>query len=185
VRWKVNPLGKDRVEVLTPRVRYVAHADKYSFTLTAFEGRKRVERHRVKHRGHDYTLEGTNRLGASVRLTITTSRTRTLTRGAVRGRRFKVDSPPYLHIPLLAKELKRHRRVQLPRTHAFAERLHNDAEFRKQIYRAIQPRRMLEQPDWVDRACAIACTICHFLGEPVSCVICSLCTDPEPPIVVA
>jgi hypothetical protein len=185
MRWTVTPLGQNRAEVVTPRVRYVAHADKYSFTLTAFEGRRRVERHAVKHVRHEYTLQGTNRRGASIRLTITTGRTRTVTRGVVRGRRFTVDSAPYLHIPLLAKQLKRHRRVQLPLTHAFADRLHNDARFRTQVYRAINPRRMLEQPDWVDRACAIACTLCHWIGEPVSCVICSLCTDPEPPIVVA
>jgi hypothetical protein len=178
--WTVNPIGKDAAEILTPRVRYVIKADKTSFTLRAFEGRRVVERHFAKHVGHNYLLQGTDRRGTSARLSMNLTRKHMITRGIVGNRRFKLESKPYVHAALLVEELKKRRRIRLPLTHAFAERLHEDAQFRKQVYRHVRLGRLMLQPDWVDQACAVACTLCFLLDEPLSCVICSLCTDPDP-----
>jgi hypothetical protein len=178
--WRVIPIGKDAAEVISPKARYIVTAAKTSFTLRAFEGRRVVEKHSLRHVGHNYMLQGTDSRGVTERLTLSLTRKRMITRGVVGGRRFTVESKPYVHAPMLVEALRNRRRISLPLTHAFAERLREDAGFRTQLYRQVSLRRPLKQPDWVDQACAIACTLCYLLGEPLSCVICSLCTEPDP-----
>ncbi|MGA9365712.1 MAG: hypothetical protein WBW16_15225 [Bacteroidota bacterium] len=178
--WKVTPIGKDTAEVLAPRARYVVQADKYSFTVRAFEGRRLVEHHYAKHVGHAYLLEGQDRRGHSSRLEWNLTRERIITRGSVNGRRFTLKSKPCVHAALLVKELRKRKRVRLPHTRAFAERLHEDPRFRKQIYRHVRLGRLLEQPNWVDTACALACTLCILVGHELSCLVCEACMDPGP-----
>jgi hypothetical protein len=177
--WNVRPIRKDAAEVTSPRARFVVTADRTSFTLRAFEGRRLVERHSVRHVGHTYVLQGTDRRGVTERLTLNLTRKRMITRGIVGGRRFTVESKPYVHGAELVAVLRSRRRIALPMTHAFAEQLRQDAGFRRRLYRQVRLARPLAQPDWVDQACAIACTLCFLIGEPLSCVICSLCVEPD------
>jgi hypothetical protein len=178
--WKVVPTGRDAAEVITPKARYTVTADKHSFTLRAYEDRRVVERHSVRHVGHKYLLQGTDRRGVTERLALTLTRKRITTRGLVGGRPFALESKPYVHGPQLVAALRQRKRIKLPLTRAFAERLRTDEAFRARIYRQVRLRRPLQQPNWVDQACAIACGLCYLIGEPLSCVICSLCTEPDP-----
>lgn len=183
--WKVVPTGKDSAEVIAGRTRYTIACEKTSFTIHALQGDRVIEKHYFYHRGHNYVLEGTDRRGVTERLRLNVTRKRVVTRGQIGRRKFVLESKPFVHGPKLVEELRAQKHISLTLIHDFAERLSNDARFRKQIYQSTRLSRPLRQPDWVDQACAVACTICFFLAEPVSCVICSLCTDPDPVILTA
>ena len=179
--WQVNTIAKNKAEVATPRVRYVIQADRTSFVLQAFRGKRSVERVALTHKGDNYSLTGVGSAGRSQHRTIRFKGKRVVSRGVFGGRRFSVSSSVCSHIPLLAAQLKGRKPIRLPLITAFMTQFKRDARFRAEVEKRVDMAMMLRAPNAVVIACVIICADCFFTGDPVACVLCDLCLRPDPP----
>lgn len=186
-KWQVSSLGENKAEVVGRGVRYVIHADARSMDIQTFQGRERIERYYARHVGHNYLLVGTDSKGKVERRQMYVTEKRVVTRALMDGKRFKIDSSPCDHIPLLVTQVNKRRGVKLPHTRAFTKQLRTDRGFRDQLRRQVYLARMMRQPDAVLIACIIWCVSCFFTGDPLDCVLCDLCleTPPKGPVIIA
>ena len=177
---QVNTVAKNKAEVATRRARYVIQADRTSFVLQAFKGKRSVERVSLTHRGDNYSLAGVGR-GRSQRRTIRFKGNRVVSRGNFGGRPFSVNSSVCSHIPLLAAQLKGRKPIRLPLITAFMTQFKADSRLRAEVEKRVDMAMMLRAPNAVVIACVIICADCFLTGDPVACVLCDLCLRPDPP----
>jgi hypothetical protein len=95
--WQVNAIAKNKAEIATPQVRYVIQADRTSFGLQAFRGRRSVERVSLTHKGDSYSLAGVGSGGRRQRRTIRFKGNRVVSRGVFGGRRFSINPDEHLN----------------------------------------------------------------------------------------
>lgn len=180
-KWRVDAKGKNKAEVVTPRVRYVVQADATSFTLQAFEGKASIEKISIKHKGHNYRLDGVNSAGRSDHQTMRVTKNRVVSRGRIGGTSFGLSSSVCVFIPLLAEKLKNSKPIRLPHISAFLKQFKSDGHMRGQLQRQVDMAMMLRAPDSTVFACLIICAECYLIGTPIACTLCDLCLRPDPP----
>jgi hypothetical protein len=178
--WRVEPIGKNKVEVVAPRVRYVIEASATSFDLQAFKGDRSVETISIKHVGPKYSLEGRNGAGHSERRTIQFKGKRVMSSGFVRGKRFRVDASVCVFAPLLIAELRKTNPPQFPLVKDFRKELKKDRRLKQLIEKHVDVGMMLAQKDSVIFACIFICAECILSGGELACVLCDLCLRPDP-----
>jgi hypothetical protein len=179
--WRVEAIGKNKAEVATPRVRYVVQADATSFTLQAFERKVSIEKVSLKHKGHNYRLEGVNSAGRSEHQTMRVTKNRVVSSGRIGGTQFGLSSSVCVFIPLLAEKLKNSKPMRLPHISAFLRQFKSDGKLRGQLQRQVDMAMMLRQADSTVFACVIICAECFLIGTPIACTLCDLCLRPDPP----
>jgi hypothetical protein len=180
-RWRVNPIGKNRAEVLGPRVRYFVEANSTSLTLRVFASEKRpIETASIRHVGRNYSLQGANSAGRSERRTMRFAGKRVISKGVVDGKPFALASSVCTHAGLLIEKLKGRKPLRLPHITALMEQLKTDGRLRGQLQSQVNMTMMMAVPDSVVFACIIICAECVLTGGELACTLCSLCLKPDP-----
>ena len=178
--WRINPLGRNKAEVASPRARYVVGANATSFSVEAFTRERRTEAVRIRHVGEKYWMEGVDSAGRVDRRTMHFRGKRVISQGVVGGRRFSVASSVCTHIPMLLAKLRASRPLRLPLIRAFSKTLEADSRLRGQLQRQVDTAMLLRAPNSVVLACVIICAECFITGGELACALCSLCLKPDP-----
>lgn len=175
--WQINALGKNAVEVQSPRIKYIFKAGKTSVSVQAFRDKSLIEENSVTRSGHDLIIVASESSGSRARLKLNATEKRMVTIADINGERFQVDSTPILHGPLLIRELKKRKAPELRHIRLLANELKANRSFRDEIQRHTQFARMLKQPNGTIFNCVVACFLCA-LQSALSCIVCGLCIEP-------
>ena len=176
-KWKMNSIGKNEVEVFSPQVRFVLKADNKSVSVKAYKDDALIEENTVKRSGHEYTITASESDGSKARLVTTSDENRMVTAAVINGDKFKVESKPIEHGPLMIYELKKRSGPKLKHIRSLTDQIRMDIEFREELIERTQLVRLVKQPNGTIGKCVTACFLCA-LQSALNCLVCGICIGP-------